>query len=72
MEVTIKIKLKPFTVPNYVLVDLPPGKREDGLQEPPKYRLEDLDPATLGAMCDEFREAVFTKAGIPRPEPPKR
>jgi hypothetical protein len=67
MEATFKVKLKPFTVPNYVLVDLPPGKREDGFTEGPKYRLEDLDPVTLEAMCDEFRDAVFGKAKKSRP-----
>ena len=67
MEATLKVALRPFTVPNFVLVETVPGKREDGVQDGPKCRLEDLDSLTLEALCDEFRDAVFVKAGKGRP-----
>jgi len=71
MEATFKVNLKPFTIPNYVLVEMPPGKRDDGWQEGPKYRLEDLDAVTLDGLCDQFRDAVFAKAGKSRPPQPE-
>lgn len=65
MKATIEIELKPFTVPNFV-TPVPKTGRQDteGTHSIP---LSDLDARTLEQMCDEFREAVFTKAGKQRP-----
>lgn len=66
-EITKKIELQPFSVPNFVSVKAAPGRREDGLAEAPKYKLADLEPETLDALCVEFRREVFEKAGKPDP-----
>ena len=71
MEVTLKVKLQPFKVPNYVLAEVPFGRREEGIQEGPKYSLEDLDAETLDRLCDEFRNAVFLKAKKSLPPQPR-
>lgn len=69
MKVTIELEIADFEVPDFVQVVRPPGKREDGLRfaatSGPK--LSDLSAYTLDALCDNFREAVFKKAGK---EPP--
>lgn len=59
----IKRNLQPFTVPNYAIQVVPPGKRQDGFVENPKYHLSELDVETLEEMCAEFRSGVFEKAG---------
>jgi hypothetical protein len=63
MGATMKIQLRGFTVPNFVLQVMPEGKRQDGWKEAPSYPLSEVDAETLAAMCEEFREAVFAKAG---------
>lgn len=67
--VSIKVKLRPFTVPNFVIHEAPPGLRQDGFFEGPKTALKDLDEQTLAALCEEFTENVFKKAGKQRPKP---
>ena len=67
MKTMIEIELQPFMVPNYVLTVQPPHPKQDGIQETPKYSLADLDPNTLDRLCDEFRDAVFKKAGKTQP-----
>jgi hypothetical protein len=66
----MKLKLQPFTVPNYVVAEMQPGLKQDGIKEAPKWPLRDVDPDTLAELCDEFRRAVFLKAE--RPDPGKR
>jgi hypothetical protein len=67
MKRHMKIALKPFTVPNYVIGEAPPRPRQDGWQEPPKWELGELDADTLSELCDDFRAAVFEKAGAADP-----
>lgn len=66
----MKLKLQPFTVPNFVSAEMPPGRRQDGIKDAPKWELRDLSAETLAELCDEFRRAVFQKAE--RPDPGKR
>lgn len=69
MKAKIEIELQPFSVPNFVLTVQQPRPKQDGIQETPKYPLSELDAETLGKLCDEFRDAVFEKAG--KQQPPK-
>ena len=59
----IRIKLKSFTVPNFVIAVGVPQERQEGWQEEPKFSLSELEPEVLAEMCDDFRKAVFEKAG---------
>ena len=59
----IEIELKPFTVPNYVLGEMPLRLRQEGFVEGPKWHLKELDDITLSELCDRFRKDVFAKAG---------
>jgi len=62
MKVSIAVKLQPFRVPNYVLVEAAPRPRQEGLLETPKYHLSELDEETLIQLCDEFKASVLAKA----------
>ena len=59
---TIETKLKPFTVPNFVLTEGKVRPRQDGMHPVPSFALHELEPETLASMCNEFRAAVFAKA----------
>lgn len=58
----INIPIQPFPIPDGVLLDLAPGRKQDGFKPSPTYNLGDLDDETLGQMCDQFRESVFDLA----------
>lgn len=60
---TIALTLKPFTVPNFVLVETPPGLKQDGPQQLPSIPLRDLPRETLEQLCAQFRESIMQKAG---------
>ena len=82
MKITLEQEVHPFQVPNYVLVRMPPSRRQDGfLADPPKYRLGDLADETLEMLCARFKHDVFARAreqratpdaaqGIPQQEKP--
>ena len=65
----LKLKLKPFTVPNFVIGEGQVASRQEGWAQNPPYPLSYLDSETLLELCNEFKRAVFKKAGLP--EPPK-
>lgn len=53
MKMKIEVNVEPFEIPRSVRID------GDGDQVVP---LVEVDPATLSALCDEFREHVFASA----------
>jgi hypothetical protein len=59
----VKIELRPFTVPNFVIQVTGPVRRQDWFREAPSYPLSEVDADTLATMCSDFRTAVFAKAG---------
>lgn len=62
MKANIEIDLEPFTVPNFA--------REKGRADATPIPLDLLSPETLWLMCNEFRAAVFKKAGKKFPDLP--
>lgn len=64
------IKLRPFSTPNFVMQEMPPGSRIEGFKELPSYPLRDVPAEDLAEMCDEFRAEVFRKAGKADPALP--
>lgn len=68
MKAKLELELRPFTVPNFVLVD-PPIKQEGSTvdSDATSYPLEAIDAETLDRMCDQFRDAVFKKAKKQQP-----
>ncbi len=59
----MNIKLKPFTVPSFVIPVIPAKPISGGWQEPVGIALSEVDVEELAIMCDEWREAVFARAG---------
>jgi len=68
--IRMTIELQPFTTPNFVIGKMPPRPGQDGLQDPPKWALSEVDATTLSVMCHAFRAEVFKKAGKKDPMPP--
>lgn len=60
---SLDMKIRPFPVPDSVILDQPPGQRQDGLKPLPEVLLSYLSVETLDQLCNEFRAAVFAKAG---------
>jgi hypothetical protein len=65
MKVTVE--LRPFPVPEYAVMQMPPGRREDGMKALPKFPLNELGAEVLEQLCIQFRKDVFEAAGK---EPP--
>lgn len=63
MSVKIELKLRPFPIPDGVTIDRPPGLRQDGFIPAPVLKLGELDEETLEQLCEQFKDAVFKKAG---------
>ena len=62
---TLPLKIKPFAVPEDVVLDMPPGRKQDGPIGLPRIRLQDLPDEVLDQLITEFAEAVMKAA---RPE----
>ncbi len=67
MKVSVDVTLRPFTVPNFVLIEEKERPRSEGFVEPQKFALGDLSSETLEKLCEEFTDSVFKKAGKNRP-----
>jgi len=57
----IKLKLRPFTLPNFVHFENPTGKREDGVKFDNGISIEDLDEETIIEMCEDFKQSLLKK-----------
>ncbi len=66
-EIANHYELRPFGTPNFVLVDKTFGAAMLDV-ELPKFALADIDADTLSALCRQFREDVFKKAGKRDPQ----
>lgn len=67
MKAQLEVTLKPFIVPNFVILEQPPRSREEGFKEADKVPLSSLDPITLEKLCSDFTNEIFKKAGKTRP-----
>ena len=65
---SINMKIRPFQIPNFVSLEQPPGRRQDGMKAAITVPVGDLDPQTLSDLCDEFRAALFAKVQKPDPQ----
>lgn len=70
MEVTLKVKIKPFAHPNFVVLEQSPKPRQEGLINPSSIPLSELDSDVLSRLCNEFTASVFKKAGKQQPPQP--
>lgn len=67
MKVQLEVKIKPFTVPNFVVIENEPSPRQEGFKPSDGVPLSALDSLTLDRLCTDFRNEVFRKAGKEQP-----
>ena len=58
--VTLPLIIKPFEVPEYVMLDMPAGGKQDGPVG--SVYLQDLPDDVLAALIEEFANAVMKAA----------
>jgi hypothetical protein len=59
----LTLRLKPFSVPNYVVIEAPAKPRQEGFRpEENSFPLSEVEASELSDMCDLFRAKVFQKA----------
>ncbi len=63
MKISVKVEIAPFKVPDKVDVKGSGSLKQAGFTDQRTLHLSELDLDTLGKLCDEFRVAVFKKAG---------
>lgn len=67
MSATIEMKLKPWLSPNYAPLEMPPGKREDGVKELPSFHVSELPQEALDAQARQWLIDLYAKAKKPNP-----
>ena len=67
-NITIQMKLQPFVVPNFVGIEMPPRKRQEGFTGPESSSLplSAIEETALEELCQQFADSVFAKAGKQR------
>jgi hypothetical protein len=78
MTVKIMIDLAPFSVPESVQLCIPDQPQDNGptpgltelfdFTSRPKLALSEIDADSLAELCDQFRRAIFEKAGKADPK----
>jgi hypothetical protein len=58
---TVELKVQPFLVPNYVILEVA-GPHNGHLTGENALPLTNLSAEALAEMCDEFRRSVFARA----------
>ena len=58
----LPLPIKPFPVPETVVLELPPGRRQDGMQALPQIQLKDLPDEVLAELIEEFTQRVMALA----------
>lgn len=67
---TMRINIVPFPVPTGVVLQQPPGRREDGFRPAQELPLSRLDRETVEQLCDEFKATVLQRWEESRVERP--
>lgn len=63
MNATIQMKLKPFQVPNYAVIEMPPRPKQEGVRELPPVPVADLAPDALRELAQQWLTELYRKAG---------
>jgi len=67
MKVNLEVNIKPFNVPNFVVIEKKAGTRQEGFKESPAIPLNELGEDVIWKLCDEFCNEVYKKAGVKTP-----
>jgi hypothetical protein len=65
----IEFELQPFTVPNFVVVQVPTATfKQEGFKELPSLPLNQVPRKVLEQMCKDFTKAVMEKWEAGKPQ----
>lgn len=64
----VNFPLKPWVVPNFATVELPPKPKQDGLHALPSIPLADLPLDALDGLVRQWTKEVYQKAGVKAPQ----
>ncbi len=59
---TLPLQVKPFAVPEFVVLDMPPVRKQEGPVGLPRIYLQDLPDEVLAALIEEFAANVMAAA----------
>lgn len=63
----MQMNLKPWLAPNYAPMEMPPGKREDGVKELPSFHVSELSQEALDGQAKRWLSDLYIKAKKPNP-----
>ena len=72
VTVRTEMKFKAWVVPKFAALDMPPLPKQEGIHPLPSFPIEELDPAVLDALAQQWldhlyaccnREPPFRKVG---------
>jgi hypothetical protein len=67
MTASIRLPLKPWQVPNFANVDMPPRPRQDGMVSNPSFKVEELAQDALDDLAAQWLADLYTKANKTSP-----
>lgn len=62
MDIELKIKIKPVFVPNFLITEGIPGKRQDGFSANEHIDIKDLSDEQLEIVAMRWREDLLANA----------
>lgn len=62
---TIEMKLKPWTTPDYVHIDMPARPKQEGMHELPAIHITELLGKELDGLVQQWLNDLYVKAGKP-------
>ncbi len=66
---SIQLKLRPFNIPNFAIVEGQPVSRQEGINFNSNFfPISELSNADLAEMCEDWRRRIYEKAGKELPE----
>jgi len=63
MSASIQLKLKPWVVPRFATVEMPPRPRQDDIRELPSIPVSDLSREALRSLAEQWLTDLYAKAG---------
>jgi hypothetical protein len=61
----LRMKLKPWAVPNFATIELPPEPKQNGFRELPSIAVAELSADALSDLAEQWLTELYQKAGKP-------
>lgn len=65
---TVSLRMKPWIVPNFAQVEMPPRHKQEGVQALPSFHVRDLPVETLDELAERWLRDLYKNADKPLPE----